>query len=69
MASLEDEKTRISWSMTRGEPVSINEVTDIAVVGGVVLSHELAENFVVSWIELNGMPGALISSPFTSDNE
>lgn len=69
MASLENEKTHISWSMVRGEPISINEVTDTAIVGSVTLSHELAEEFVVCWIRLNGMPGTLISSPFTSDNE
>lgn len=69
MASLDEIKTRISWSMMRGEPVSIQEVTDTAVVGGIVLSHELAEKFVMHWIELNGMPGELITTPFTSDNE
>lgn len=62
-------KPRRSWWMGRGGPVTIQSVTNKEVLAEVILTHEEAEKFVVHWIELNGTPGALIVSPFTSDNE
>jgi hypothetical protein len=63
------EHPHIEWTMVRGEPVTIRNVTADETLAVLTLSHDLAENFVVHWIELNGTPGALITSPFTSDNE